>query len=38
MDVINEEGDFECDMGMDRKPVQLFHCRCDVVSGTEIFY
>ena len=41
MDVIHEEGDFECDTGMDVKPVQLFQCRCDVayvVSGTESFY
>jgi len=38
MDVIHEEGDFECDSGMGGKPVQLFQCRCDMVSGTEIFY
>ena len=38
MDVIHEEGDFECNTGMDEKPVQLFQCRCDVVSRTEIFY
>ena len=38
MDVIHEEGDFECNTGMDGKPVQLLQCRCDVVSGTEIFY
>ena len=24
MDVIHEEGDFECNTGMDGKPVQLF--------------
>jgi len=35
MDVIHEEGDFECDSGMDG---QLFQCKCDMVSGTEIFY
>ena len=38
MGVIHEEGDFECDSSMDGKPVQLFQCRCDMVSGTEIFY
>ena len=38
IDVIHEEGDFECNTGMDGKPVQLFQCRCDVVSRTEIFY
>ena len=40
MYVIHEEGDFECNKGMDGKPVQFFQfqCRCDVVSGTEIFY
>ena len=38
MDVIHEEGDFECNTGIDGKPVQLFQCRCDVVSRTEIFY
>ena len=27
MDVIHEEGDFECNTGMDGKPVQLFQCR-----------
>jgi len=32
------EGDFECSTGMDGKPVHLFQCRCDVVSGTKIFY
>ena len=37
MDVKNEEGDFECDSGMDGKPVQLFQRRCDVVSWTETF-
>jgi len=37
MDVIHEE-DFECDTGMDGKPVQSLQCRCVVVSGTEIFY
>jgi len=36
--VIHEAGDFECNKGMDGKTVQLFQCRCDVVSGTEIFY
>jgi len=25
MDVIHEEGDFECDLGMDGKLVQLLH-------------
>ena len=34
MDVIHEDGDFECNTGMDGKPVQLFQHRCDVVSGT----
>jgi len=34
----HEDEAFECDMGMDGKPMQLFHFRCDVVSGTEIFY
>jgi len=38
MNVIHEEGDFECNTGMDGKPVQLFQCRCDMVSATEIFY
>jgi len=38
MDMIHEEGDFECNTGMDWKPVQLFQGRCDVVSRTEIFY
>ena len=40
MDVIHEEGEFECNTGMDGKPVQLFQCRsgCDVVSRVEIFY
>ena len=38
MDVIHEERDFERDTGMDGKPVQLFQCRCDVVTATEIFY
>jgi len=33
-----EERDFECNTGMDGKPMSLFQCRCDVVSGTEIFY
>ena len=37
MDVIHEEGEFECDTGMDGKPVQFFQCRCDVVSGTESY-
>src|SRR6218665_1682186 len=27
---------FECDSGMDGKPVQLFQCRCDMLSGTEM--
>ena len=36
MDVIHEEGDFECNTGMDGKPVQLFRCRCDVVSITDL--
>ena len=34
MNVIHEEGDFECNTGLDGKLVQLFQCRCDVVSGT----
>jgi len=38
MDVIHEEGKFECNMGMAGKPVQLFQCRRDVVSGTEVFH
>ena len=29
MDVIHEEGDFECNTGMDGKPVQLFQRTCD---------
>ena len=37
MDVIHEEGDFEKDTGMDGKPVQLFQCSCDVVSGKRSF-
>ena len=36
MDMIHEEGDFECNMVMDGKPEQLFQCRRDVVSGTEV--
>jgi len=36
--MIHENGDFECNTGMGWKPVQLFQCRRDVVSGTEIFY
>jgi len=35
MDVIHEEGDFECNTGMDGKPVQL-QSRCDVVSRTDL--
>jgi len=35
--MINEEGDFECNTGTDGKPLQLFQCRGDVVSETEIF-
>ena len=38
MYVIHDEGDFECDTGMDGKPLQLFQCRCEVVSGTELLY
>jgi len=35
-----EEGDFECNRptGTNGKPVQLFQCGRDLVSGTEIFY
>jgi len=38
MNMMYEEGDFERDTGAGKKPVQLFECRRDVVSGTEIFY
>jgi len=36
--MIHEMEDFECDTGIDVNLVQLFECRSDVVSGTEIFY
>jgi len=29
MHVIREEGDFECNTGIDGKPVQMFQCRRD---------
>ena len=38
MNMIHEEGDFESNTGADGKSVQLFQCRRDVVSGTEISY
>ena len=40
MDMIHEEGDFECgmDSGMDGKPVQLFQCiQCDRSLGLRSF-
>jgi len=38
VNVIHEEGDFECDTGMDVMPVQLFQRKRDLVSWAEIFY
>jgi len=38
MYMIHEEGDFESDTVAGGKPVQLFQCRRNIVSGTEIFY
>jgi len=35
--MIHEE-DLECNPGMNGKPVQLFQCKHDVVSGIDSFY